>query len=128
MKISPNNRLAELEQEHRDFLEAMHDLSLKENYEDQEVRYSLIAKGFEYISNHIIREEQTMIHFRYPDIEPHIEAHDKLQKTFLIIMKEVLTGSFPHENLMRLLDETFVTHIETIDKQFFDWLSIQEEF
>ena len=122
MKKAAKELLIELNQEHEDFLVIIHQLRNEESYLDRDIRQEIINKGFDYISNHMIREERIMSLMKYPFLEEHENSHNNLQKTFLIIIRELLQEETSQETFITLIEETFEIHITTLDKKFFDWI------
>lgn len=123
MKEDIEKIIKQLDNDHIFFLSFIKSLYIKEKYDKELTRDKLIDAGIDYIANHILREERVMRHLKYPLLDEHAVLHSLLQKTFLILIEEITLNNIPHENMISLLEETVVKHIQVEDAKFFEWLN-----
>ena len=117
-----NTGYPEIDHDHHMIAETIKLLSSELNYLDQDFRHALFEKILDYAIYHLNREERLMNVMGFPDFQEHCRAHEELQDTFLQFAKPALRGELDQQELVKLLHETFLTHINTLDSEFITWV------
>ena len=111
-----------LERDHEILEQVLVELSEEDVYNNIDLRFDLVGKCFEYISEHIIREEHTMAWTKYTGLAEHEQAHEQLQENFLRYMRQILSGELSCQEAVDIYGSMFRKHIEVVDAPFYSWV------
>ena len=111
--------------QHQQLLEAINKLvnSVTTGKNDKELFYKTINFIKEYISSHFSTEELYMKKYNYPETKKHIEEHQLFIDDFIKFISQSIYNDKESAKLLYKLNEWFLNHIKTTDKQLAKFLS-----
>ena len=111
-----------LDRDHAIIIGAIEQLSHSHIFYDKTLRFQALEQILEYATNHLIREERLMCVLGYPGYQEHCKVHEEIQSNFLKYIKPALKGTMAQKDLLDALTTTFISHMNSKDTEFADWI------
>jgi hemerythrin len=106
----------EVDQDHRRLLDLYH--QMLEEPLASERRFDLVATLIDYATAHSVREEGVMRAMGYPQALRHELEHQRIQDALLAVIRPILRGERPQEDVAQFLETTFIEHVHGEDAEF----------
>ena len=97
-----------------DLLNLVYDHAILGDRDD--IIYQSLLDVEKYVQYHFADEEETMLEFKYPDIEHHREEHRKLKNEVDMYIERYREGYITAEDISRFLQRWLLVHIAGHDR------------
>ncbi len=127
-----DNRLEKIDKQHRELFDVFIEMQSHKNsisFEEMEVVFEKLER---YMFDHLTFEEQLMSNIRYPDIEQHVQEHNRIRTLILKHKQKHNIETFSDNDghvlvsLSRYLEEWLRDHILSTDMKYRGFIQLQK--